>query len=121
VNAKQHFVIGASVGIALNLFKQAIQMGLDPVRPFDWAELAIYGGAGGVAGLIPDILEPAVDPNHRRFFHSVVCGAGVVYGAHGEHTARWNPDARKFVQTLSWCYLSHLGGDATTAKGIPMV
>lgn len=121
MNAKQHVMIGASVGIVLNLIKQGIQMKLDPARPFDWAELTIYGGAGGLAGLLPDILEPAVDPNHRKFFHSITWGAAVLYAGHGKHTAQWHPDGRKFVQALCWCYVSHLGGDATTPRGIPML
>jgi membrane-bound metal-dependent hydrolase YbcI (DUF457 family) len=26
--------------------------------------------AGGVAGILPDLLEPPVSPNHRGFYHS---------------------------------------------------
>jgi membrane-bound metal-dependent hydrolase YbcI (DUF457 family) len=121
VNAKQHFALGATVGIALNLIKQGIQMHLEPSRSFDWGELAIYGCAGGVAGVLPDILEPATDPNHRRFFHSVVFGGVALYSTHASHSEKWDPASRTFARTLCWCYLSHLGGDSTTPRGIPLV
>lgn len=93
----------------------------DTARSLDWAELALYGGAGGLAGLLPDIFEPATDPNHRRFFHSMIFGGGAIYATHGEHSAKWDSNSRAFVQALSWCYLSHLGGDATTPRGIPII
>lgn len=32
--------------------------------------IAVCGG-GALCGTLPDLVEPAINPNHRRFFHSV--------------------------------------------------
>ena len=31
---------------------------------------ATAGGFGAMCGSLPDLLEPAIHPNHRQFFHS---------------------------------------------------
>lgn len=41
----------------------------------------LLAGAGGfVFGTLPDLIEPALHPNHRQFFHSFLVLAGVGYG-----------------------------------------
>jgi len=116
--AKQHFLLAGAVGLAANAIKQLAQQQLDPTREFDWGEMAVWGGVGGVIGLVPDLIEPAVHPNHRGFFHSVACGALVWYATHAVHTKQWTPEARAAARMACWCYLSHLAADALTPKGI---
>lgn len=119
--AKQHFVAAACVGLAASVLKQTLQRQFDPARQFDWAELAAFGVAGGLIGLVPDLIEPAVTPDHRGFFHSVSFGAGLWYATHGPHSRRWEGDSRVAARTLCWCYLSHLIGDAGTPKGVKLI
>ena len=120
-NAKEHFLTAACVGLAVDVIKQAIQMNLEPGRSFDWLELAAYGAAGGVIGLIPDLIEPAVTPDHRGFFHSVGCGTAVLYATHGPHARSWSHEQKAAAQLLGLCYLSHLAADATTPNGIGLL
>ena len=40
----------------------------------------MMGAATALMPSIPDLLEPATHPNHRKFFHSVAAALLVVYG-----------------------------------------
>lgn len=85
--------------------------------------------AGGVLGAaltgIPDYLEPALHPNHRQFFHSLVCAASLAYGL--KILYDWQPQspegslARKVCMVAIGAYLIHLALDATTAKSLPLL
>jgi membrane-bound metal-dependent hydrolase YbcI (DUF457 family) len=120
-STKTHFIVGAATVAAVNLFKQFVQMQLDPARPFDWVELAAYAAVGGMIGVVPDRLEPATNPNHRQFFHSVLFGSAVLYCAHGAHSRSWDPEAKILLRAASYAYVSHLMADSLTPKGIRVV
>jgi membrane-bound metal-dependent hydrolase YbcI (DUF457 family) len=84
--------------------------------------------AGVVAGLasgLPDLLEPATSPNHRQFCHSVVFGAVLI--AVLKKLYEWIPATpgeqfmRDALLSIGFGYLAHLGADATTAMGLPLV
>src|ERR1700736_2048406 len=38
-------------------------------RPVEVGEVLLSAGVGIIDGLLPDLLEPAIHPNHRPFFH----------------------------------------------------
>ena len=119
--AKQHFLLAAAAGVTANAMKQLAQRQLDPSREWDWVELGVWGGIGGVIGVVPDLIEPAVHPNHRGFFHSVAFGALAWYATHAAHTKQWDPETRAAARMACWCYLSHLLADALTPKSIRAV
>ena len=83
------------------------------------------GGIGALCGSLPDLLEPAVHPNHRQFFHSVVFAAVLIEG--GRRIYRWQPDndwqrlVRGLALITGGAYLVHLAMDATTAKSLPLL
>lgn len=89
------------------------------------AKPLVVGGLAWLAGIFPDILEPARHPNHRQFFHSLVFAGVVVYGTYKAY--QWEPES----ETQEWlriagiaigcAYLVHLAMDATTPKGLPIV
>ena len=89
------------------------------------ATAAAAGGLGALCGSLPDVLEPAIHPNHRQFFHSVAFG--VLLGRGLLSLYRWQPDddAGRLLRALGvvagGAYLTHLIMDATTAKSIPLV
>src|SRR5262245_39014458 len=60
-NRKQHTILGATAGVG----GYAICTYIKEEKP-SWPELV---GAGG--SLLPDLIEPATNPNHRSCFHSV--------------------------------------------------
>ena len=120
-NAKQHFIIGAATGALVNALVQMFEIKSEPERKFDWGELLLCSGVGGLAALVPDILEPATTPNHRLFFHSVLCAGLVAYACSGKHTSRWARVTKIFVLVAGAGYLSHLIADAQTPKSIPFL
>jgi hypothetical protein len=83
------------------------------------------GSVGAFCGSLPDLLEPAIHPNHRQFFHSVAFGLMVAAGM--GQLYRWAPDEpwqrvlRGTALIAGGAYLVHLLMDATTAKSLPLV
>jgi membrane-bound metal-dependent hydrolase YbcI (DUF457 family) len=91
-------------------------------------KIAAAAGVGAIAGLVPDILEPAINPNHRALFHSLLTGAAIIYA--GKKTsdslrlpAGDNKSAWLALATFAFVagYGSHLGADALTPKGLPLI
>lgn len=81
--------------------------------------VAAVGGAG--TGVTPDVIEPADNPHHREFFHSLLLGAGVGKGVQEIDRLALTEKQKAMATSLSAGYLSHLVADATTPKGLPLV
>lgn len=86
----------------------------------------LAGGAlAAILTKLPDVLEPAVHPHHRQFFHSVACAALVAAGWKKLH--EWQPqsDEGRFMRKVGMigtgAYLCHLALDALTARSLPLV
>lgn len=89
-----------------------------------WKPLASAAAAAGL-GSLPDLLEPAIHPNHRQFFHSIIFAGLVGYGVYKAY--KWRPKDTG-DQLLRWvlliaggAYLTHLAMDAVTSKSLPLV
>lgn len=116
-NAKTHFLVGAGVGaIAYCLIKKAQN------QPIEILGLLGIGLIGGVASLLPDIIEPPTSPNHRGLAHSlvalIVIGAGISnlnekQDIDAAQKGLWNP--------LALGYTSHLLLDARTSASLPII
>lgn len=83
------------------------------------------GGLAAFLGSLPDWIEPATNPHHRQFFHSVAFLCGVGYVTYRIY--RWQPETPG-QQIAKWlgvvaggAYLVHLACDATTPRSIPML
>jgi membrane-bound metal-dependent hydrolase YbcI (DUF457 family) len=121
MNGKQHRQIGAVAGAFFTIAKHYFEKADNPEKEFPWGELALNTGIGYVLGSLPDWIKPAVHSHHRKFFHSTVAGAGVAYGAFGEHARNWDEEFKVPVQGTALAYISHLVADATTPRGIALV
>jgi membrane-bound metal-dependent hydrolase YbcI (DUF457 family) len=119
--AKEHLIAGLAVGAAVNGVIQWLECLDDQNKRFDWGELLVCTAAGGAAALLPDILEPADSPHHRKFFHSITAAGLVVYSISGRHTNGYSASARKILMVLGMGYLSHLVADAGTPKSVNYV
>ena len=95
------------------------QRGEMTVKPLAGAAVA------AVVTNLPDILEPALHPHHRQFFHSILFAGGLgkmIYELH-----RWKPDeewkrAARFLGLVAgYAYLVHLAMDACTARSLPLI
>ena len=88
------------------------------------AEGLITATFTSIGGLLPDILEPATDPNHRKFFHSVAVLLGIGYDQleqirkdQGSNIEFW----RWLLNKLELGYLVHLLQDSGTPRGLPFM
>jgi membrane-bound metal-dependent hydrolase YbcI (DUF457 family) len=100
-----------------------------------FANEAIHGEAtekpllsASIAALLtnlPDTLEPAINPHHRQFFHSVLFGGILAYA--GAKAYEWQPEddletvMRVLVMVGCGAYLVHLLADSTTPRSLPLV
>jgi len=87
---------------------------------------AAAGCAGGFClGTLPDLIEPATNPHHRQFFHSVFVALLIGYGLYKAY--HWEPDTAQGRLLRGVCllaggaYLIHLGLDATTKRSLPVM
>lgn len=76
-------------------------------------------------GTLPDVIEPACHPNHRRFFHSFAFAVVIGYGMYKLYQWDAETDGQRLTKTVglvaAGAYLVHLVMDATTAKSLPVV
>lgn len=86
---------------------------------------ALFTAASLFGAKLPDILEPALHPNHRAFFHSFLVFGGSVWAV--KALWEWRPESlneRRLRAVLLGAlvgYCSHLGLDALTCKGLPLI
>jgi len=117
-NALAHRV-GAAIAMATVIASEDEKNCQKTSRPIAAACIA------AVCGTLPDVLEPALHPNHRQFFHSLVA-AGLV-GFTWYRLYRWEPStpAEKLVRLLllaaSGAFLTHLVMDVSSPKGLPLL
>ena len=82
-------------------------------------------GLAAIFTSLPDILEPATNPHHRQFFHSLVFAGGVAYCWKAIYD--WQPETddgrflRKVALIAAGAYMCHLALDATTPKSLPIL
>ena len=93
-------------------------------QPVGQASLAM-GTAAACLPSLPDLLEPALHPNHRKFFHSFTMAFAMIYGLRRAY--KWSPDqdwqrlARTLILVGGAAYLAHLARDSLTTKSLPLV
>jgi inner membrane protein len=93
-------------------------------RPVDGTAV-VMGAAAAALPSLPDVLEPALHPNHRQFFHSVAFALAVAYGIRRVYVwdaqTDWDRLVRAALLVGGAAYLGHLARDAFTTKGLPLV
>ncbi len=86
--------------------------------------LGIAGSFAVIGVLLPDILEPASNPGHRKFFHSLLL-AGLLITffvmLNKKIITIENDDVRRIINYLGIGYGVHLLQDSTTKKKLPLV
>ena len=82
-------------------------------------------GVAALATNLPDVLEPALTPNHRQFFHSLLFAGILGYGLYRLHGWDAETPEQKFLRTVGLiaggAYLVHLALDATTKRSLPLI
>lgn len=120
-NLRGHLLAGATVGVVLNIAKQTAQMPLNPRRPFNFGEMLAWGAIGATVASLPDILEPATSPFHRRFFHSLTVAAVVLFLVFGKPMKLLADGTQELLRLTGLSYLSHLILDLITPMGLPWI
>ena len=133
-NGKIHNKAGTILGATTYLL---IQNNSEQKEKVDFGELLLSSGIGLSTARIPDILEPATNPNHRAFFHSfvfggILCFAGV-YAWKDLQARRYEREAMGIQQCSKYeildvvivigagSILLHLFMDGFTKKGLPFI
>lgn len=119
MNTEDHLLLGGLIGLGgYVLFKLAHQ------KPLDLFEAIFFSIGGTVAGILPDLLEPATNPKHRSFFHSIIylitiaSGNGAIWDSANQSLTE---DQKAGISILSASYCSHLVTDGMTKKGLPLL
>ena len=84
-----------------------------------------HAAAAAALGTLPDVIEPACHPNHRRFFHSLAFAGLLGYGLYRLYQWKTEDEFQEFIKLLGLiaggAYLVHLAMDATTTKSLPVI
>ena len=119
MNGKQHMLLGGAIGFCGYLLYR-----LAEEKPIDLLELILFSIGGAIAGILPDILEPATNPNHRSFFHSITALSIIAEGNNlvwDQTNQTLTKDQKAAISILSAAYCSHLATDGLTRKGLPIL
>jgi len=85
----------------------------------------LTGGLATLLASLPDWIEPATNPHHRQFFHSVTFACALGYGTYRLY--QWEPETtgegllRWFLLVATGAYLAHLICDAGTPRSLPLL
>lgn len=115
-NGADHITAGALTGVAMVCHGQSMGENVNPL-------LAI--GASTVFSKLPDLIEPATNPHHRQFFHSVSLLMMLGYGLKKAYD--WKPEDKgeQLLRFLTLCagagYISHLVLDGLTPRSLPLL
>lgn len=115
-SSKTHFIIGSLLGAGLYAASKKLQnQQIDPISMIG------MGLLGGVAGLLPDLIEPANSPLHRKTAHSITAVAGLIQGLKKiNENPNLQQDQKDFWTILALCYGSHLALDSQTPARLPL-
>lgn len=128
-NYKKHLSTGATIGAVrsflINLAIQNKRIQKGEQTQIDWNRTignSLLGlGVGAVGGVLPDILEPATNPNHRKVFHSLTTASAIGYGLYKTHNSNLDPNLKQAIHCTGAAYFSHLILDMDTPKGLPLL
>lgn len=118
-NRQEHLKTGMWIaGIADTIFQLA-EINNGDREEFDFLELPAVTGAGALAGIAADVLEPATSSWLRNLFHSVGIAALGTTATH--HPKLKNTFWGRLLKAATFAHCSHLALDAHTPRGIPWV
>ena len=117
MNKRTHIVVAAAAGVIAEVVRCRC---CD--RPVELMNVILASSAAATFGIVPDILEPAVHPNHRSLFHGLAMAGCAGYGVKAAASQQEWPEWMKALAVgAAVGYLSHLALDATTPKSLPLL
>lgn len=115
-NGADHIAAGVLTGVAMACYGQSQGENVNPLLTI---------GASTVFSKLPDWIEPATNPHHRQFFHSVSFLVVLGYGLKKAYD--WKPDDKggqllRFLTLSAGAgYISHLVLDGLTPRSLPLL
>jgi len=117
-NSATHALTGAVVGVGIYYLAKKYLFNEEPVL----GEAVAAGVAGAGIALLPDIIEPATNPRHRAFFHSVASASMMSYTTNNVmKNPQIEPQVKLGVALFAGCYGSHLLLDSATPASLPLI
>lgn len=117
-NGLTHRVVAATA-IGASLLSKDMQEGKQTLRPIGGSVLA------AMCTNFPDWLEPATNPHHRQFFHSLVFAGLIGWGMYKIY--EWKPET-EWDEFVRFCLLVggasvliHLAADSLTPRSLPLL
>jgi membrane-bound metal-dependent hydrolase YbcI (DUF457 family) len=129
-NFKKHLVTGAIIGtitaVVLYLIWYFTQLRRNPKYKFNFWQFiqGILAGCalGAITGIVADKIEPATNPNHRGFFHSIAFWFLLSVTAYKTLMERNIDCLCKNLVVIGFAgYSSHLMLDFQTPKSLPIL
>lgn len=116
---QSHLLAGAVSGGAIDIIRKVKEK-----KPLDNSNILMVVGdvcLGAVGGVLPDKLEPAIHPMHRKFFHSMLFFGIIVVGV----VLLWQIDKipewiKVAVTVIAGAFIIHLVLDSFTPAGLPI-
>ena len=115
-NLKNHMLIGSIAGLAVYGVSKCLKK--EPFILNDAFAAAVIGSAFAV---VPDVIEPANNPNHRSICHSLVAGTVLIEVLIRRLRSQNLSHENELLDIIVGGYLSHLILDETTPKGLPIL
>lgn len=117
MNRNTHVVVGAAAGVVAEVMRCKCTG-----HPVEFWNLVLAAGAAAAFAAVPDLMEPALHPNHRSLFHGLAAAgfAGSSISVVAKHN-EWPEWSKALAVGALVGYVSHLALDATTPKGLPVV
>lgn len=117
-NALTHQSV-AAVAIGGWIAQLEVKEGKKTMAPLGGAALA------AICTNLPDMLEPAIHPHHRQFFHSLafvgILGLGMCRLYEWDTKTELERQMRFCLLVAGGSYLIHLAMDACTSRSLPLL
>jgi membrane-bound metal-dependent hydrolase YbcI (DUF457 family) len=118
-NFQGHLIAGVVTGGSIDIIRKIGDN--KPLEPRDIAMICGEVCLGAAGGVLPDRLEPAIHPQHRKFFHSILflslIGVGLVLLWKSESITEW---IKWLLTALAAAFIIHLIIDAFTPASLPI-
>tara|TARA_Y100000782_G_C10107409_1_gene233054 strand:+ start:104 stop:466 length:363 start_codon:yes stop_codon:yes gene_type:complete len=115
-NGADHIATGLLTGVMMARYGQR---GTESVNP------ALAISASTLFSKLPDWIEPASNPHHRQFFHSISFLMMLGYGLKKAYDWKPEDDVGQILRFITLCagagYISHLALDGLTPRSLPLI
>lgn len=112
-----HCLTGAATSATWYVVEQKISE-----KDIDPEILKMVIASGGIAGALPDILEPPFHRRHRSLYHSLLAlGASAIACSKISDSSSLSDHEKTFLRSVLAAYTSHLLLDSRTPMGLPLI